>query len=84
VSFENAIDLKLRNDLSFPVRLAVHATAGRLTCEIRAPQAAGRTVNVAFERQAIAGSGLRVLTVRTITLDDGTESREVVALDTYH
>jgi len=85
VSFESAIDLKLRNDLPFPVRLAARSSAGRLTFEVRAPQSPGRTVSVAFERRrAPADAGLRVVTVRTVALADGAVTREVVARDTYH
>jgi len=50
VSYESAIDLKLTNDLPFPVRLAARAAGGRLTFEIRAPRAPERTVSVDFER----------------------------------
>ena len=85
VSYESAIDLKLTNDLPFPVRLAARAAAGRLTFELRAPRAADRTVSVDFERQHDPGSApLRVLTVRTITRQNGAVEREVVSIDTYH
>jgi vancomycin resistance protein YoaR len=85
VSYESVIDLKLTNDLPFPVRIAARAAAGRLTFELRAPRAADRTVSVGFERDRdAAAAALRVVTVRTITQKDGAVQREVVAIDTYH
>ena len=85
VSYESAIDLKLTNDLPFPVRLTASAVAGRLTFELRAPRAPGRTVSVAFEEVHDSALGsLRVVTIRTITGQDGAIEREVVARDTYH
>jgi vancomycin resistance protein YoaR len=85
VSYESAIDLKLTNDLPFPVRVAAHAAAGRLTCELRAPHAADRSVSVDFERTREASSApLRVVTVRTVVGHDSAVQREVVAIDTYH
>ncbi len=84
VSFEHDIDLKLRNDLDVAVQVRMRAVGGQLTAELYAERPSGRTVSVEFERaRAADGSGLRVVTVRSIAAD-GAVSREIVSRDVYH
>lgn len=85
VSYESGIDLKLRNDLPFPILVRSRAEGGRLTVEWRAPRVPERSVSVAFQRSPGAGGdGMHVVTVRTLQSSSGPPAREVVAQDVYH